>query len=51
MLTVKEVDPISANDLDEKTIYVLKRLVVRFQSFNKLWRGIKKLLGQDGRAD
>ena len=36
-LTVKEVDPISTNDLDEQTIDILKRLIVRLQGFDKLW--------------
>jgi hypothetical protein len=51
MLTVQEVYPIPANNFDEQAIDVLKRLIVRFQGFNKLWGGVEKLLGQDSRAD
>ena len=41
---MEEVNPIPANNLDEKPIDILKRLIVRLKRFNKLRGGIEELL-------
>ena len=48
---MEEVHPISSNNLDKKPIDILKGLVVADKGFDKLWRGIEELLGQDSRTD
>jgi len=48
---MKEIDPKSADDLDEQTIDVLQGLIVGLESLDELWGGIEELLRQDCRTD
>jgi hypothetical protein len=49
-LTVEEIYPEPAHNLDEQSVNVLKRLVISYEGFNKLPRGIEELLWQNSLA-